>query len=211
MDDRKRFIDRLISLLEKEYPDAETALIFKTPHQLLVATILSAQCTDARVNMVTKGLFEKYKDVKAFADADETEFEKDIHSTGFYKNKAKHIIAASKMILERFGGKVPDTMEELIVLPGVARKTANVVLSEGFHKTEGIAVDTHVIRLSNLLGLATSTDPQRIEIELMESTPREDWGRLSNLLILHGRNICVARKPDCGACGLKGICPSAKK
>jgi len=208
MEFEKLLARKIISLLKKDYPDPKTELVFRTPHQLLVATILSAQCTDKRVNLVTKDLFKKYRSVKDFAEADPAEFEQDIRSTGFYKNKAKNIIAASRMIMERFGGKVPETMEELITLPGVARKTANVVLSEAFHKQEGIAVDTHVVRLSNLLGLAKSKDPGMIEKQLIAVTPRKDWSKLSNLLILHGRNTCIARRPRCEACRLKDVCPS---
>jgi endonuclease-3 len=204
-----RYFEKVFSILKSCYPDARTALEFQTAHQLLVATILSAQCTDSRVNLVTHDLFRKYKSAEEFAAADPGEMEEDIHSTGFYRNKAKSIIGASRMIMEKFGGQVPSTMEELITLPGVARKTANVVLSEAFHKQEGIAVDTHVIRLSQLLGLSTSNDAQKIEIELMARIPREDWGLSSNLLILHGRNICVARKPKCDTCRLNKLCPAA--
>ncbi len=202
-------VKKIMSLLAKDYPDPRTELVFETPHQLLVATILSAQCTDKRVNLVTKELFGKYKSVKDFAEADIAEFENDIRSTGFYRNKAKNIIAACRMIMERCEGKVPETMEGLTALPGVARKTANVVLSEAFGKQEGIAVDTHVIRLSNLLGLAASRDPKMIEKELMAAAPRQDWSRLSNSLILHGRSVCIARRPKCEACRLRNICPSA--
>lgn len=211
MESDSLLIKKIINQLAEDYPDPKTELVFRTPHQLLVATVLSAQCTDKRVNLVTKDLFRKYKTVKDFAEADISEFEQDIHSTGFYKNKAKNIIAASGMILERYQGKVPETMEELITLPGVARKTANVVLFEAFGKQEGIAVDTHVMRLSNLLGLTRSPDPKIIERELMSVTPQKDWGRLSNLLILHGRNVCIARRPRCEACRLGNLCPSANK
>ncbi|MFA7169270.1 MAG: endonuclease III [Candidatus Paceibacterota bacterium] len=208
MQNQRQTIKKIISILEKEYPNPKTALYFKTPHQLLVATILSAQCTDRRVNIVTENLFKKYKNVKDFANADLKEFESDIHSTGFYRNKAKNIIAASKMISSRFNGKVPDDMDKLITLPGVARKTANVVLFEGFGENEGIAVDTHVKRLSNLLKITKNDDPKKIEKDLMENTARENWGKFSNLLILHGRNTCVARKPKCENCKLNKICPS---
>lgn len=209
MENKAVLARNIISSLGKDYPDPKTELVFRTPHQLLVATILSAQCTDKRVNLVTKGLFRKYRSVKDFAEADIAEFEQDIHSTGFYKNKAKNIIGSSRMILGKYQGKVPETMEELITLPGVARKTANVVLFEAFGKQEGIAVDTHVVRLSNLLGIVQSPDPKKIEQELMSVVPRKDWGRLSNLLILHGRSVCIARRPRCEACCLKKICPSA--
>ena len=211
MQSNKQFIKKIITILEKEYPDPKTALIFSTPHQLLVATILSAQCTDARINLVTENLFKKYKTIKSFADANPEEFEQDIRPTGFYKNKTRNIIAASKIIAEKYNGQIPDNMEDLITLPGVARKTANVVLSEAFDKEEGIAVDTHVIRLSNLLGIANNKDPKKIEVDLMKDTERKDWSKLSNLLILHGRNTCIARKPKCEICALNKICPSAFK
>lgn len=208
MKNKKTSIQKIIFILEKDYPDPKTALNYKTPHQLLVATILSAQCTDVRVNLVTKNLFNKYLKIRDFADANQAEFEKDVHSTGFYRNKTKNIIAASKIIIEKFDGKVPDTMAELITLPGVARKTANVVLSEVFGKQEGIAVDTHVIRLSSLLGLTESKDPKVIEKELMLIVERNKWGKISNLLVLHGRNVCVARNPKCELCSIKELCPS---
>ncbi len=209
--DKTQTIQNILSLLEKEHPEARTALRFRTPHQLLVATILSAQCTDARVNLVTVPLFRKYANVRAFARASLEEFEQDIRCTGFYRNKAKYIIAASRMIVEEFGGRVPDTMESLLTLPGVARKTANVVLAEAYGKQEGIAVDTHVIRLSRRLGLTTSVQAERIERDLMALAPRSQWGRLSNLLILHGRQTCGARRPRCSACCLRQLCPSHKE
>lgn len=211
MQTKERFIREIISALGKDNPKAQTELVFKTPHQLLVATILSAQCTDARVNLVTKDLFKKYKTVNDFAEADLGELEQDIHSTGFFRNKAKNIIEASKIIAEKYKGKVPEEMDDLITLPGVARKTANVVLSDAFGKQSGIAVDTHVIRLANLLGITESKDPKTIEKELMSVTEQKDWGKLSNLLILHGRRICAARKPACEACRLNKLCPSAFK
>lgn len=210
MDTKKMLIQRIIAALERDYPDAKTELVFDTPHQLLVATILSAQCTDKRVNLVTEKLFKKYKSVSDFANAAQEELEMDIHSTGFYRNKAKNVIAASKMIEEKYGGKMPDTMGELITFPGVARKTANVVLSEAFGKQEGVAVDTHVIRLANLLGLTASKDAKAIERDLMAATGRKNWGKLSNLLILHGRNVCSSRNPGCKSCSLKELCPSAR-
>lgn len=208
MKNKKLSIQKIISILEKDYPDPKTALDYKTSHQLLVATILSAQCTDVRVNLVTKILFKKYKKIRDFADANQEELEQDVHSTGFYRNKAKNIIVASKIIIDTFDGQVPDTMEQLITLPGVARKTANVVLSEAFGKQEGIAVDTHVIRLSNLLGLTESNDPKVIEKELMSVSERKEWGRISNLLVLHGRNVCIARNPKCEVCNIKELCTS---
>ncbi|MFA6097290.1 MAG: endonuclease III [Candidatus Paceibacterota bacterium] len=201
-------IKKIMMLLNGVYGDPKTALDFKTPHELLVATILSAQCTDKRVNLVTKELFKKYKNVADYVGADVGEFEKDIRSTGFYRNKAKNIINSAKMIFEKFGSKVPDTMEELVTLPGVARKTANIVLTEAYGKVEGIAVDTHVLRLSLRLGLSQNSNAEKVEKDLMKITPKEDWGKVSNLLIMHGRNVCFARKPNCIECVLNKICPS---
>jgi endonuclease-3 len=174
-----------------------------------VAVILSAQCADKRVNEVTKELFKKYKKVADYAGADILEFEKNIRSTGFFRNKARNIIESAKIIVGKFNSKVPNTMEELITLPGVARKTANVVLSEAFGKNEGLAVDTHVKRLSQRLGLSENSNPDKIEKDLMEITSRQDYGKLSNLLIAHGRIICSARNPKCGICILNKDCPSA--
>ncbi|MFQ3675072.1 MAG: endonuclease III [Endomicrobiia bacterium] len=196
----------IIKILRKEYPKARIVLEYSNPIQLLVATILSAQCTDARVNIVTKTLFKKYKTVKDFANADLKTFEQEIKSTGFYHNKAKNIINASKIILEKFNGKVPDTMEDLISLPGVARKTANIVLSNAYGKIEGIAVDTHVRRLSYRIGLSDNTDPEKIEQDLMNSLPKENWFETTYLLIEHGRKICDARKPLCDRCVIKDMC-----
>ncbi|MEA2003837.1 MAG: endonuclease III [archaeon] len=204
-------VKQIISLLEKQYSNPQTALTHKTVHQLLIATILSAQCTDKRVNIVTKDLFKKYQDIESFADADPKEFEKDIRSTGFYRNKTKNIINTSKMILNNFSGKVPDTMEDLIKLPGVARKTANIILSEHYKKNEGIAVDTHVIRLSGRLGLTESRNPKIIEQNLMATTPKDHWRNMTNLLISHGRNICIARNPKCSNCILYDLCISKGK
>ena len=197
----------IIRLLKKEYPDPRTALRYETPHQMLVATILSAQCTDVRVNMVTEELFRKYKGTKDFAEADLLELEQDIRSTGFYRQKAKNIKNSSIAILENFSGKVPNTMEELITLPGVARKTANVVLSSAYGITKGIAVDTHVKRLSFRLGLTRHTDPNKIEQDLMKLAPKEEWSDLSYRLILHGRAVCSARKPGHDVCMLQHLCP----
>lgn len=203
-------VKKILALLRKEYPDFTTALVNRNPLQLLVATILSAQCTDARVNIVTKELFKKRKTAQDFADANLKALEQEIHSTGFYHNKAKNIIAAAKMIIDRFNGKVPDSMEKLIQLPGVARKTANIVLSHGYNKIEGIAVDTHVRRLSYRLGLTKNQDPEKIEMDLMEITGKKDWAHLSDLLIAHGRAICGATKPKCLECSLGRLCPSKK-
>ncbi len=197
----------MIRLLKDEYPISRTALRYETPHQMLVATILSAQCTDVRVNMVTEEVFRKYKGINEFAGADLHELEQDIRSTGFYRQKAKNIKNSSIAILENFGGNVPDTMEELITLPGVGRKTANVVLSSAYGITEGIAVDTHVKRLSFRLGLTRNTDPDKIEQDLMKLAPREEWSDLSYRLILHGRAVCSARKPGHDICMLQHLCP----
>ena len=204
-------IKEIIRILKKEYPEAKIALRFKNTWQLLVATILSAQCTDVRVNQVTPVLFKKYKTVADFAKADIKEFEKDIHSTGFYRNKAKGIIGSAKKILNEFKGSVPRTMEELTSLPGIGRKTANVILSSGFGIVAGVVVDTHVRRLSQRLGLTKNTDPGKIEEDLMKLVTREDWGIVSHLLILHGRKICNARKPLCAECRINKLCPSAFK
>jgi len=197
----------MIRLLKDEYPISRTALRYETPHQMLVATILSAQCTDVRVNMVTEELFRKYKGINEFAEADLQELEQDIRSTGFYRQKAKNIKNSSIAILKKFSGNVPDTMEELITLPGVGRKTANVVLSSAYNITEGIAVDTHVKRLSFRLGLTRYTDPAKIEQDLMKLAPKEEWSDLSYRLILHGRAVCSARKPEHGICMLQHLCP----
>lgn len=201
---------KILTILKEEYPDFTTALHHKNVLQLLVATILSAQCTDKRVNIVTKDLFKKYKTASDYAGANVKAFEQEIRSTGFYRNKAKNIIGAAKMITDRFKGKVPDSMEELIQLPGVARKTANIVLSHGYNKIEGIAVDTHVRRLSFRLGLTKSEDPVIIERDLIKITDKKDWAKLSDLLIAHGRAICAAGKPKCLECAIGSLCPSKK-
>jgi endonuclease-3 len=202
---------QIIGLLEKEYPDAKTALNYTSPLEILVATILSAQCTDKQVNMVTKSLFKKYKTAADYANANLAELEQDIRSTGFYRNKAKNLKNSGKMLVEKFGSKVPNTMEELVELPGVARKTANIVLQNAYDVVVGIAVDTHVRRLSQLLGLSENSDPNKIEQDLMKIVPKKEWERVSDLLIFHGRNVCVARKPKCDVCVLNKICPSAFK
>jgi len=199
---------RILMLLKKEYPAPATALKFKTPFELLVATVLSAMTTDVHVNRVTERLFAKYKSIEDYANAKPEAFQKDVSSINFYRNKAKNIQASAKMILSEFGGKVPETMEELLRLPGVARKTANIILSNAFGKNEGIAVDTHVRRLSQRLGLTRNDDPVKIEQDLTEITPRKDWGNLSHLLIFHGRAICVAKKPRHDKCVLYDLCPS---
>jgi endonuclease-3 len=199
----------VIKLLEKEHPDAKIALIYSNPLELLVATILSAQCTDQRVNLVTKTLFKKYSKAEDYAKADLQQLEQDIRSTGFYHNKSKNIKNASYLLVEKFNSRVPCTMEELLELPGVARKTANIVLSNACGVVEGIAVDTHVRRLAQRLGLTENEDPIRIENDLMAIIPRNNWARVTDLLIFHGRRICTAKKPKCGACVLNQICPCA--
>ena len=195
--------------LSELYPEAVCELNFESPLELLIATILSAQCTDVRVNMVTESLFQKYRKPEDYLAVAAEELEEDIHSTGFFRNKAKNIRGACARILETYGGQVPDSMEELLTLPGVARKTANVVLGNVFNKAEGIAVDTHVTRLSGLLGLTQHTDPVKIERDLMAKFPREQWTVISHLLILHGRRVCIARRPNCAGCVLNDVCPSA--
>ncbi len=199
----------IISLLKKEYPGVKIALEYSNPLELLIATILSAQCTDARVNEVTKTLFKKYRTPEDYIRAPQEELEKDIYSTGFYRNKAKNIKKLSGILVSDFNGKVPDTMEDLLTLPGVARKTANIVLSAAFGKIEGIAVDTHVKRLSARLGFTKNTDPDKIEKDLMKIIPRDEWAVFTLLLILHGRKICTAKKPLCGECILNKLCPCA--
>lgn len=188
------------------YPDADCALNYTNAHELLIATILSAQSTDATVNKVTEDLFEKYPTIEAFAAADPEEFQEDIRSTGFFRNKTKHVIGAANKILEDHAGKVPDTMEELTSLPGVARKTANVVLGTYFEKPSGFVVDTHVKRVSYRLGLTDETRPQKIEQDLMEVFPRDEWIFLGHALIWHGRQICIARTPKCEICPLNDVC-----
>lgn len=210
-EERKKRIKEIIRLLRKEYPQVRTALNYRTPFQLLVATILAAQCTDERVNKVTPGLFHKYPTIESLARARQEELENDIRSTGFFRNKARNIIALSKKLVEDYQGKVPDSMEELVKLPGVARKTANIVLSSAFRKAEGIAVDTHVRRLSERLGLSRHNDPDRIERDLMEIVPREDWLDFNFLLVDHGRKVCQARKPFCQQCVINHLCPSFEK
>lgn len=189
------------------YPEARCALDYKTPFQLLVATILSAQCTDKRVNMVTPALFERYPDAGAMAKAKLEDLMRMIRSTGFYRNKSKNILAAAMIIMKEFGGKVPENMPGLLTLPGVARKTANVVLANAFGKNEGIAVDTHVGRVAGRLGLTDEENPVKIERDLMKFVPRNEWGRLSHLLIFLGRDVCKAPIPVCGKCRLQKLCP----
>lgn len=198
----------ILSELKKLYPDATCSLNYATPVQLLVATILSAQCTDERVNKVTPELFTKFPDAPALANADREELENLIRSTGFYRNKAKNIQGACHKIVTQFEGKVPQTMEELLQLPGVARKTANVVLAHGFGIIEGVTVDTHVKRLSKRLGLTKNTEPVKIEQDLMKLLPQPDWENYSIRIIYHGRAVCKARKPNCDECQLALLCPA---
>ncbi len=207
MDSRKQMAV-IIKRLRKAYPVLKCALIFENPFELLVATILSAQSTDVQVNKLTKSLFQKYKTVNNFADADSEQFRKDVNSVNFYNNKAKNIQATARMVLDQFHGRVPMTMGELILLPGVARKTANIVLYNAYGITEGIAIDTHVKRLANRLGLTKHDDPVKIEHDLMAITPKADWGDLTHMLIDHGRAVCQARKPMHENCVLADICPS---
>lgn len=192
--------------LAKRYPDAHCALHHENPLQLLIATILSAQCTDVRVNLVTPALFARYPDARAFAEAEPTELETAIQSTGFYRNKAKNIIACCKQLVDKHGGEVPGTMAELIPLPGVGRKTANVILGNAFD-TPGITVDTHVQRLSRRMGLTRESDPVKIERDLMALIPAKDWTMFSHRMIFHGRQVCHARKPKCAECTLAELCP----
>ena len=202
---------RIVKQLASAYADAECALVHSNALELLVATILSAQCTDVRVNVVTKDLFKRYKSAKDFADSDPKELEAAVRSTGFFRNKAKSIRGAARMLVETFGGKVPSTMEELLQLPGVARKTANVVLGTWFKKASGVVVDTHVHRISRRLQLTREDDPKKIEQDLMALLPEAEWIDFSHRLIWHGRRICTARNPKCGECPLAADCPSAGK
>lgn len=195
----------IASILYSTYPEATCSLDYKEPLQLLIATMLAAQCTDERVNIVTKDLFKKYTSVHDYANADPQELEQDIRSTGFYRNKAKNIIGCCRKLITDFGGKLPGTMEELLSLPGVGRKTANVVLGNVFEVT-GVIVDTHCKRLSNRIGLTKQEDPEKIEYDLMEILPREDWTIFSNCLVYHGRAVCDARKPRCDVCSLAQHC-----
>jgi len=207
--ERKARARKIIARLKREYPDATSALHHSNALELVVATILSAQCTDARVNMVTPHLFAKYRTAAAYAAADPRVLEKEIQSTGFFRNKTKSIIGMAQALVERHGGEVPQTMEELTALPGVGRKTANVILGTWFKKNEGVVVDTHVHRLTKLLGLTRQDDPVKIEQELMEIVPRHDWTWFSHTLILHGRAVCIARRPKCAECVINRLCPSS--
>jgi len=208
--DQEQRLRRILRSLYQSYPDSECALVHADPLQLLVATILSAQCTDVRVNRVTKRLFKRYRTARDFAQAPRLELELEIRSTGFFRNKAKNIQGACQRIERDFRGTVPATMEELVELPGVGRKTANVVLGTAFGRAEGVVVDTHVRRISRRLGLTKETDPEKIERDLMTLLPRKDWISFSHMIIWHGRRLCTARAPRCGACPLAKDCPSAR-
>jgi endonuclease-3 len=209
--DKKKAASRIIELLETEYPNAKTALNFRNPLEMLIATILSAQTTDKQVNVVTKKLFKKYQKTEDYANVDLSELEQDIKSTGFYRNKAKNLKKTGQLLVEKYNSQVPRTMEELVKLPGVARKTANIVLTNSYGIVSGIAVDTHVRRLSQRLGITKNTNPDKIEKDLMDIIPKSNWKKITDLLIFHGRNICSARKPKCSSCVLNKICPSAFK
>jgi len=201
---------KIVAELYRLYPDAKCSLDFTTPLELLVATILSAQCTDVLVNSVTPALFKKYREAADYANTPIEELEQDVRKTGFYRSKAKHLQDAGRMLVERYGGAVPQTMEELTALPGVARKTANVVMGNAYGIVEGVVVDTHVGRLARRLGLTASDDPARVEQELMALVPRQDWLPLSHMLIYHGRAVCQARRPLCEECTLVALCPTGQ-
>ena len=200
---------KIIELLEKEHKDAKIALRYSNPLELLVATILSAQATDEQINKITPSLFKKYKKAEDYANVDVKELEQDIKSSGFYHNKARNIKNCCKMLVDKYNSKVPKTMEELLELPGVARKTANIVLTNAYGIVAGVAVDTHVRRLAQRLGLTENDDPNKIEADLMNIVPKEKWMRITDLLIFHGRRVCTAKKPNCAGCVLNKICPSA--
>lgn len=202
-------LNKLLPLLKKHYPGTRIALHFQNPFQLIVATILSAQCTDEVVNRVTPAVFKKYPSAEALAQADQADLERLIHATGFFRNKARNLLGMAQTVVRKFRGRVPGTMEELLTLPGVARKTANVVLGSAFDRAEGVVVDTHVKRLSQRLGLTQQTQPERIEADLMRLVPQQEWRGFAVRLIFHGRKICDARKPLCGDCPFARLCPSA--
>lgn len=208
--EKKARAKKIVALLKKEYPDAKCSLIFKKPHELVVATILSAQSTDEGVNKITPALFKKYKTPKAFANADPAELIEYIKPVGLFRNKSKAIIGSMAMVANDYKGIVPDDMDEIRKLPGVGRKTANVILGNAFNILSGIAVDTHVIRLSQRLGLSKNKDPLKIEKDLMRLIAMDDWILIPHLLIWHGRKVCVARKPKCWECVLKKLCPSSE-
>lgn len=206
---KKARSQKILNLLKFHYPNAKIILNYSNPWELLVAVILSAQCTDKTVNIITEKLFKKYKKVGDYAKTNQTEFEKDIRSAGFFRNKAKNIIASAKLAIEKWGGEVPQTMEDLISLPGVARKTASVIQGNAWGRVEGIAVDTHVLRLSQRLGFAQNKTPEKVEKDLMKLFPKKEWFKLTYLLIDHGRALCKAPKPLCQNCFLNKLCPSS--
>jgi endonuclease-3 len=208
--DKQERAKKIIARLRKQYPDAKCSLDFGSVHELMVATILSAQCTDERVNMTTPALFKKYPSVKAFAEADMDELQDLIKSTGFFRSKAKSIKNSARALMEQHGGKVPKILDELVKLPGVGRKTGSVILGAGYGLAEGIVVDTHVKRISNLLKLTSQKDPGKIEQDLMKVIPEKDWIDYSHLLIYHGRAICIARRPKCAECPVNDLCPSSQ-
>ena len=207
--EEKQRTRKIIARLKKQYPDARCSLNFTSPLELLVATILSAQCTDERVNIVTADLFRKYRSAQDYIRVEQSELEQDIRSTGFYRNKAKAIQGACRIISEQHGGRAPDTMEELLALPGVARKTANVVLGNAYAVASGVVVDTHVGRITQRLRLTAHEQPEKIERDLMELVPKKDWIDFSHLLIYHGRKVCKAREPLCAQCVIEQLCPSS--
>jgi endonuclease-3 len=200
---------KIYTILKKKYPDVKITLDFETPFELLIATILSAQCTDERVNIVTKSLFKKYKNPSDYIDVEAEELEDDIRTTGFFRQKARSIQGTCRMLIEDFDSKVPDKMEDLIKLPGVARKTANIVLGSSLKNISGIAVDTHVKRLANLMGMTEESNPDKIEADLMEQISKKEWVRFSLVLQAHGRAVCKARKPKCADCVVNKLCPSS--
>ena len=207
--DKKARTAEIIKRLKKAYPDAHCALNHTSPFELLIATILSAQCTDARVNIVTADLFRKYRTPEDYLNVSQAELERDIHSTGFFRNKAKNIQAACRRIIDVYKGETPRTMDEILTLGGVARKTANVVLGNAFGIAAGVVVDTHVSRLSQRLGLTSHTSPEKIERDLVELVPKKHWVMFPHWMIFHGRQVCIARRPKCGHCVLSDVCPSA--
>ena len=207
--DHKSQVAELLAILQHTYPDARCGLDFTTPLELLIATILSAQCTDERVNLVTRTLFQRYRTIEDYATADPEELARAIQPTGFYRQKARSIQRCCDILLTQYGGSIPETMEELVRLPGVGRKTANVILGNALHRPQGIAVDTHVKRLTRRLGLTTATNPDKIEQDLMTLVPREAWTLFSHLLIFHGRTLCKARAPQCAVCPVQHLCPSS--
>lgn len=209
-EDLKKRVKEIIKILSKKIPDSKIALKFSNPLELLIATILSAQCTDVKVNQVTVSLFKKYHSAKDYADASLKKLEEEIRSTGFYRNKARSIQTCCQELVKRFGGKVPATLEELITLPGVGRKTANVILGNAFGNP-GIVVDTHVLRVSQRIGLTKNHDPTKVEFDLMETVPKEEWTHFSNLMIWHGRKTCIARKPLCEVCPIQKWCDDGSK